>query len=182
MPSEQVKELLRKARSIALTECECRAYYKRCDKPLEVCFLLDKAGDKFVEKGLARHITKKETDDVLRKANENGLVHLCLYMPDKKVYAVCSCCACCCHEFQIVKQYQRRDLMVKSDYVAETNIQACIHCGACAERCLFDARHFKNSRLVFNAALCAGCGLCVTTCPAECTTLKPRRLKRENPY
>ena len=40
LPTEQVVEFLRNARSFALTDCECRSRYQRCDNPLEVCFLI----------------------------------------------------------------------------------------------------------------------------------------------
>lgn len=181
LPSKQAKAILGKARSIALTDCECRVHYKRCDNPVEVCLLLDEAGDKLVENGSARHITREEAEAVLRKTEESGLVHLCLYMPEKKIYAVCSCCSCCCHEFQIVKHYRRQRCMVRSDYVAETGVEACMNCGVCAERCLFEARTFSNGRMSFHPALCTGCGLCVSTCPAECITLKKKKPETVHP-
>lgn len=69
MPTEKVMQVLEAADSIALQDCECRTHYKRCDKPLEVCLLLNKVGDKAVAQHKARHVS-------LEKANENGLVHM----------------------------------------------------------------------------------------------------------
>jgi hypothetical protein len=81
LPTEQVMEIFRSARSVALQNCECRTHYQRCDKPLEVCFILNEVGDKLVAQGKARHVSLTEATEVLLKANESGLVHLSLYMP-----------------------------------------------------------------------------------------------------
>ena len=179
LPTEQVLEILRNAKSIALLECECRTHYKRCNKPLEVCIVLDEVGDKLVANGEARHVSLAKAKDVLNEANESGLVHLSLYMPDHKLWALCNCCPCCCHELQIVKQFGRNDLMVRSEYAAETDMDACTHCGQCVERCIFEARVFQDGQMVFNATACPGCGLCVTVCPVEATSLQLRKSQPE---
>jgi Pyruvate/2-oxoacid:ferredoxin oxidoreductase delta subunit len=174
MPAEQVLRVLEAAESIALQDCVCRTHYKKCDKPLEVCLLLNKAGDKAVAQAKARHISLKEATYVLKKANESGLVHMSLYMPDHEVFALCSCCSCCCHDLQIVKHTGRNDIMIRSDYVAVTDFDYCIHCGDCEERCSFDARIIKDAELKFDSDKCIGCGLCVTTCSVEAISMTTR--------
>ena len=72
LPTEQALEILRKARTVALTNCACRTHYRRCDKPVEVCLTLNETGEKEIAQGLARPITLSEAAKVLRKANENG--------------------------------------------------------------------------------------------------------------
>ncbi|MBF0557726.1 MAG: 4Fe-4S binding protein [Nitrospirae bacterium] len=175
LPAEQVKNILSDAKSIALQKCLCRVHYSRCDKPLEVCLTLNELGEKFVAKGLARHISLSEAAEVLRKADENGLVHLSLYMPDHKIVALCSCCSCCCHDIQLMKSFNRKDLMVRSEYVAVTDIDKCIDCGDCVKRCVFDARTFTDEQMHYNADQCLGCGLCVSVCPAQATVMQPRQ-------
>lgn len=174
LPTEQVMEILRKAQSVAVQNCECRTHYKRCDNPLEVCLLLNGVGDTFVRKGKARRVDVSEAAEIMKKANESGLVHLSLYMPDHEIFALCSCCPCCCHDLQIVKQYERQDLMVHSEYVAFTIAGDCIHCGECVERCVFGARVFRDGKMEYNSAACLGCGLCVTRCPAEAISMELR--------
>jgi ferredoxin len=174
LPTDQVMEVLHKAKSIAVQNCACRTHYKRCGNPLEVCFVLNDTADKVVEKGEARHVDLTEAAEILKKANHSGLVHLSLYMPDYEIFALCSCCPCCCHDLQIVKQYERKDLMVQSGYVAVTAFEDCIHCGECIERCAFDARVFQEGKMVYDPSLCLGCGLCVTRCPVGGISLKER--------
>lgn len=174
LPTEQVIEFLRSARSYALTPCACRSRYQRCDNPLEVCFLLDDAADQSVDDGTARHVSLEEATVVLRQANEHGLVHLTIYEPEHRVGAVCSCCSCCCHDLQFLRVYGRSDLVAHSEYVAQTDVETCTQCGACVERCVFGARVWQEDRLIFDAGACHGCGLCVTDCPAGATVLALR--------
>jgi len=174
LPTEQAMEILRRARSVAVQNCECRVHYRRCDHPLEVCFLLEDVGDRFVAKGEARHVDLKEASDILTLANRRGLIHLSLYMPDHEIFALCSCCECCCHDLQIVKRFGRRDLLVHSEYVAETRAADCIHCGACVPRCVFGARVLRDGKMVYDADACLGCGLCVTVCPVGATSMAQR--------
>ncbi|MCP4115103.1 MAG: 4Fe-4S dicluster domain-containing protein [Desulfobacteraceae bacterium] len=172
LPTEQVMEVLRNAKSVAVQNCACRTHYKRCDNPLEVCFLLNDIGDRKAEKGEARHVDLTEAADILKRANESGLVHLCLYMPDHQVFAVCSCCSCCCHDFQIVRQFGRNDLMVRSEYVAVTSAGDCVHCGDCVDRCVFGARILQDEKMEYDADACLGCGLCVTACPVGAISME----------
>lgn len=174
LPTEQVMALIGKAASVAVQPCECRTHYQRCDKPLEVCLLLNEVADKLVAKGEARHVDLVQAAEILKKANQSGLVHLGLYRPDHEMFALCSCCACCCHDLQIVKQYDRKDLMVRSEYTAATDAEACTHCGACVERCVFDARVFEDGVMTYHTDACLGCGLCVPVCPVEATRMVPQ--------
>lgn len=174
LPTEQVLGLLRGAKSIALKNCECRTHYQRCDNPREVCLILNEVGDQRVKMGKARHVPLEDAVSVLKNANEAGLVHLSLYMPNHEVFALCSCCTCCCHDLQLVQKHERQDLMVHSEYIAITNYDNCTHCGECTDRCVFSARSIIDEKLECNANECLGCGLCVTSCPAEAISMKIR--------
>lgn len=174
MPTEQVLRVFETAETIALQNCECRTHYNRCDKPLEVCLLLNTVGDKAVSQGKARHISVEEAADVLKKANESGLVHISLYRPDHEMYALCNCCPCCCHDLQLIKLTGRKDIGIRSEYRSETSFDICNHCGECTERCLFNARVVQNAELKYDPEKCVGCGLCVTTCPCEAISMVRR--------
>ena len=174
LPTEQVIEFLRSARSRAVTRCTCRSHYRRCDNPLEVCFLLDDAADQAVGDCAARYVSLEEAMCILRQANEHGLVHLTIYKPEHTVYAVCSCCSCCCHDLQFLRIYGRSDLIAHSEYIAQTDVEACTQCGACVQRCVFGARLWRDGRLSYDTGACYGCGLCVTVCPVGATVLRPR--------
>ena len=154
MPTEQVLEILRGARSLAVWPCVCRTHYQRCDNPVEVCLLLDQPAEALVARGAARTVTLEEAAGLLQLAADHGLS------------AVCSCCTCCCHELQILQKLGRRDRLARSEYAAVTDPEACTHCGACVDRCAFGARAMAEGRLQYRAEDCMGCGLCVTVCGA----------------
>lgn len=174
LPTEQVIEFLRTARTYAITSCTCRSHYQRCNNPLEVCFLLDDAADLAVADGAARHVSLEEAVCALSEANDRGLVHLTIYAPEQTVYAVCSCCSCCCHDLQFLKVYGRSDLIARSEYIAQTDMAACVQCGACVQRCVFGARVWEDSRMSYSPGACYGCGLCVTVCTVGATVLRQR--------
>jgi Pyruvate/2-oxoacid:ferredoxin oxidoreductase delta subunit len=176
MPTEQVLEFLRNARSFAVTHCVCRSHYKRCNNPTEICFLINDAADAEVDRGTARRISLAEAETRLRQANECGLVHLTVYNPHQYVYAICSCCACCCHDLQFLQKHGRTDLVVRSEYVAHTDMDACTHCGDCIDRCVFGARTWDDGQMRYDPDACYGCGLCVTVCPAQATVMARRSL------
>ena len=175
LPGEQVLRVLANARSIALADCVCRTHYARCDKPRDVCLLIDDIADRSVERGRGRHISLSEASGVLQKADEHGLVHMTLYMPGRKIYALCSCCPCCCHDLQLLQEYGRRDLVARSDYIAVTDRERCTDCGLCIERCMFGARSMQNGVAEFDARACLGCGLCVSVCPESAIELRVRQ-------
>jgi len=174
LPGEQALEILKNARSFALADCLCRTQYARCRKPREVCLLIDELSDKEVGHDRARRITFAEAAEVLKKADEHGLIHMTLYMPGRKIYALCSCCACCCHDLQLILDYHRHDLMVRSDYVAVTDQERCTGCGKCVERCVFGTRSLCDGTIEFDSGACIGCGLCVSVCPEQATVMNLR--------
>jgi len=174
LPTEQVIEFLRNARSFALIPCECRTHYRRCDNPVDVCFVINDAADACVAQGLGRQISIEEARNTLRQADERGLIHLTVYNPHQYVYAVCSCCACCCHDLQFLQRFGRGDLIAHSEYIARTDPDVCTHCGDCIEPCVFEARTWEDGQMRYDAGACYGCGLCVTVCPVEATVMQRR--------
>jgi ferredoxin len=75
---------------------------------------------------------------------------------------------------QLVKLFGREDIMVRSEYIALTDMDACTHCAGCVERCSFGARTFQDGAMAFVSEACVGCGLCVTACPIGAISMKMR--------
>ena len=176
LPTQQVMAILRNARTFALTNCECRERYGRCDHPLEVCFLINDMAERYTKLGKGRRISLGEAAGILKLADERGLIHLTIYNPEQHVYALCSCCSCCCHDLQFLQRYGRSDLIARSDYIVKTNMEECVHCGRCVERCVFSARRMIDGRMTYTEEACYGCGLCVSVCPSNANTMRLRSI------
>lgn len=171
LPSEQAIEILQNARIIGLQKCHCRQHYSRCDKPLEVCLILNDMATTLIEKGIARKITLSEASEVLQEGDTHGLVHLSLFMPDHQIFALCSCCACCCHDLQLVLKHQHPEILAHADYIAITDPERCTDCLACVDRCIFSARRIDANSLKYDPQACLGCGLCVSVCDPNATVM-----------
>jgi len=174
LPTPQAIQILHNARTFALANCTCRTHYRRCDHPLEICLLINDIADAWVVIGKAHRLSLEQAEEVLRKANVHGLVHQAAYNPDQYIWAVCSCCPCCCYRLQILNQFGRDDLVVRSDYIASQEKSRCNACGLCVSRCIFAARQMIGGELVYRSERCFGCGLCITACPEEAITLRHR--------
>jgi len=175
LPTQQAIEHLKKAELCALTRCGCRVAFGNCDNPLDTCLILDEEAEHLIARGLAKEITLEEAERTLEIADKAGLVHLTLYLPGQRVYAVCSCCPCCCHELQALLNYGKTFFVAESDYTAVCDTDQCNGCGECTRRCIFGAREMRNGKSFVREENCYGCGLCVTTCPTKATRLIPRK-------
>jgi NAD-dependent dihydropyrimidine dehydrogenase PreA subunit len=174
LPTQQAIEILKEARFFALAKCGCRVAFRNCNNPLDTCLLLDEEAEYLMSRGYAKKISLDEAKNVLEIANRAGLVHLTLYLPGQKIYAICSCCPCCCHDLQALLKYGKTFFVAKSDYIAICNADLCNGCGVCVERCIFGAREIRNGKSIVKDN-CYGCGLCVTTCPTGASQLSPRK-------
>jgi NAD-dependent dihydropyrimidine dehydrogenase PreA subunit len=179
LPSSQALEILKASDAVALASCLCRELAGRCDAPREVCFHLGGFARKTVERNEGRFVSMEEAEEVLRLAERSGLVHLTLFDPERKVFALCSCCECCCHDFHLLKNRGRVDLVAHSEFIAATDLMLCADCGECVPLCHFGARKMAEGRLVYDKETCYGCGLCVPACPVGATVMKPREASGE---
>lgn len=176
LKTDQAIEILRRCKTFALARCLCRSHYKRCRNPVEVCLMIDAAADKYVAAGEARYISIEEAEEVLRTADQHGLVHLTLSNPEQKVFALCNCCPCCCHDLLLLRTYGRNDLIARSEFISLTDLSMCVHCGDCVMRCVFKARSMDDGIMVTVPKACYGCGLCVTICPEQAIVMEPRTI------
>ncbi|MGQ9722555.1 MAG: ATP-binding protein [Candidatus Jordarchaeum sp.] len=172
-PFEDVIELLKPVNYFAVAHCPCRqiASYTGdgCNHSTEVCLHFDSMGEYMVEHNMAREVTREETIEILRKANEEGLVH----MTDNhqgKITTICNCCGCCCIFFRMLKEMNLPRAVAKSNYVSRVDPDLCAACGTCTERCPVGAITVDEFAVV-DEERCVGCGVCYPTCPQEAIKL-----------
>ncbi len=175
---ESVAQIIAKARSIAVTNCTCRLSMRKCDRPLEVCLQVDNAADYNLARGTGRALSKDEAMDILKEAEEAGLVHVTMNRHEGNHF-ICNCCPCCCQTMPVLIEGGIR-VVDPSRFVAAVDAQECIGCGTCEERCYFSAISFpggEDSPAVVDPERCMGCGLCLVTCPTGAITLSEAREK-----
>lgn len=172
LPYEQVESILRRAEVITVQECPCRTREEGCDNPKETCLIMDGAGRYMLTRGFGREITVDEALDILRDAEERGLVHE--VENTERPTALCNCCTCCCVFLKAITHYSQENVVAHSRFRAEIDAELCIGCGVCQERCHFGAIHEDGSVYRVDQGACYGCGLCSTTCPVEAITMFER--------
>ena len=169
LPFEEVANIVNKAYKIAVAPCVCRKRARRCDHPSEVCLSFDLAADMTIKRGHGRKINKKEAIEVLKIAEEAGLVH-CVDNKQKGLMFICNCCSCACGAVRAATVHGYSNAIVPSRYQAQLNEEACIGCGTCVDKCQFNAITLEDKAII-DLTKCFGCGNCATNCSEEAITL-----------
>lgn len=173
MTYEDAEQMMKDHKSIVLAPCICRQEKRMigeaCDKPEESCIIFDTAGEYYVRNGMGREITLEEGLEVLKRADETGLV----LQPgnSQKANNICCCCGCCCGVLRTLKKHPQPANLISSAFYAISDSELCNACEVCAERCQMDAIQYDDGFAEIDLDRCIGCGLCVTTCPTEALTM-----------
>ncbi len=172
---DDIRHIVTHARNLAVTPCSCRVIDGRCGKPVEVCVQIDKAADYALERGTGRKLEKEEALALLKKCEEEGLIHV---SDNKRApgHVICNCCSDCCLNWPSVRTGLGK-FVVPSRFRAEIDPDRCTACETCLGRCYFDAlvMEGEGGKAAVRPEKCMGCGLCLVTCPTEAVTLKAVR-------
>lgn len=160
---------------IAVMECICRQGKTLIDEPcaktelVESCFAFRGAAESFIEKGLAKEISKERALELLKKAEDDGLV----LQPGNSLRPmnICTCCGCCCGILTNQKKFPAPAQFFATNFYAEVDSDLCIGCGICEERCNMDAVDVEDALAHVDLTHCIGCGVCVPTCTSEAIKL-----------
>ncbi|HEY5502672.1 MAG TPA: 4Fe-4S binding protein [Candidatus Anoxymicrobiaceae bacterium] len=172
---EDVREMIDEADVIAVTNCTCRLTAQKCDRPVEICMQLGKAGSYSIERGTGRPVDKDEALALLKKAEEAGLIHVTMNRASE-THFICNCCNDCCMTFPMLINKQLK-MCDPSRYAARVDESLCDSCGECLERCYFGALSMEDSSsgALIDASSCMGCGLCQVVCPTGAIVLEQVR-------
>jgi Pyruvate/2-oxoacid:ferredoxin oxidoreductase delta subunit len=166
---DSVRRIIETATRIAVSPCTCRLSMQRCDGPVEVCLQINRGADYTIERGSGREVDLAEALAILEKARDAGLVHVTMNKADAGHF-ICNCCGCCCQSFSLLKSNGPK-MCDPSRFRPAVDAEACTGCGACAERCWFDAVAVDGETAVVDPEKCLGCGQCATVCPVDAVTM-----------
>ena len=137
---EEVTKYLDAATTFTVSDCSCRTSRESmgegCGHLKEnMCIQLDHAAEYYIKTGRGREITREEAKDIIRKAEDNGLMHSIpnLDFPGQ-THAICNCCGCGCYAMRLANEYVNGDI-VRSNYVSVVDESKCVACGECVDVC-----------------------------------------------
>lgn len=161
---EDVSRMIEEADVIAVTNCTCRLTARKCDRPVEICMQLGKAGAYALDRGTGRELTRQEALDMLEEAERAGLVHVTMNRASD-THFICNCCNDCCMTFPMLINKQLK-MCDPSRFRARVDATACNSCGDCLERCYFGALSLEDESegAKVDGEACMGCGLCQISC------------------
>jgi Pyruvate/2-oxoacid:ferredoxin oxidoreductase delta subunit len=185
LPEENFRLFIQNSKHRIMAPCGCRKLWAKCDHAIETCFACfdNSRGDYYLGKPgrVLREVSLEESMDIVRKAEEAGLVHI----------GVCYCCPDACEILYSLTKTKRYDLLGASRYQAAVNTDLCSGCQECLDRCYFEAIEMKKpaGSKKLKASIvnenCKGCGLCVVSCKQKALTLElvrpPEFIKNPQP-
>jgi len=178
-PPEKLIEKVKETSYQAVAHCPCRLMRKysedeeACEHSTENCLHFGSLGRYIVEKGIGREITVDETLDILKRSNEEGLVHVTGNYQEE-IETICNCCSDACIFLTGFLQQGEENMFARSNFVCAINEETCVECGTCAERCPVDAISLDDGPAGVDRDRCIGCGVCYPSCPSESVSLEAR--------
>jgi Na+-translocating ferredoxin:NAD+ oxidoreductase subunit B len=167
---------------IVVLECVCRKGAEKGGAPCkrtsrtETCMALRDMAKNIVKTGtIGRRISKEEALDILQKNQDDGLV-----LQPSNAQApdfICSCCGCCCGLLKLHKFIPNPVDHWATNFFAEVNLELCLGCSSCEERCQAAALKMNQASQVMTVDLsrCLGCGLCIEACPEGALELRKKQ-------
>ena len=137
---ERLSYYLNKYDLFSVSPCSCRASRTLlgdgCGHLAEdMCVQMGKGAEHYIRTGRARQISREEAYEILKRAEDNGLMH---DIPNiegvGETSAICNCCSCACFGLRAAMMFGARDA-IRSNFVAEVDEAKCVACAQCVEVC-----------------------------------------------
>ena len=139
-PDERLSYYLDKYDTFSVSPCSCRASRTSLGDGCghlaeEMCVQMGKGAEHYIRSGRARQITREEAEEIILRAEENGLMHDIPNIEEPgETSAICNCCACACFGLRAGLMFGARDA-IRSNFVAKVDEAKCVACGQCVEVC-----------------------------------------------
>jgi NAD-dependent dihydropyrimidine dehydrogenase PreA subunit len=118
---------------------------------------------------------KEETLKIIRKFDEEGLMHSVWSGVTPYVIGLCNCDRDCgAYGNTIVKRGVPN--FFRAEYICQVDWDQCTGCKECMSQCQFGAQFYSSAlgKVYIAPERCYGCGVCRATCPQNAIALIPR--------
>ena len=128
---DEVHKLIEDAWAVSVGPCSCRRARRLMGEGCghleeDMCMYLNDNAKNYSETGAHRLISKEEAYEILKRAEDNGLVHELNVTPGyDDTTAICNCCG--------------TPDAIRTNYVARVDKDKCVACGQCVENCQLNA-------------------------------------------
>ncbi len=172
-PFDSAAGIINANQAWGVVDCICRTQKaligEGCEHPLDVCMVLSNQPKAFDHSSVIRPLTQTEAHATLKRAADAGLVHS-VSNNQQGLWYICNCCTCSCGILRGMADLGLANVVARSPYVNTVDEARCGLCGACVEKCMFDALEI-GMQLEISGQRCVGCGVCTLACPEEALTL-----------
>ena len=137
---DELTTIIDNAKAISVGPCSCRRSRRLMGEGCghleeDMCIYLDDNAINFSKNGEHRLVSKEEAYEILKRAEDNGLVHDVNQAPGfDGVTAICNCCGCSCYALRITELFRSPEA-VRSNFIARVDKDKCVACGQCVENC-----------------------------------------------
>ncbi|MCI2069315.1 MAG: FAD-dependent oxidoreductase [Bacilli bacterium] len=142
--AEEISHYVDSATDISVAACSCRVSRRLMNEGCghleqDMCLQFNEAARDFIETGRGRRISKEEANAIIKKAEDNGLMHETPNIDgDGKTHALCNCCGCSCFSLR-TGEYFHTSTLIRSNYISHVDPEKCVACGECVEVCPMNA-------------------------------------------
>ena len=137
---DELTTIIENATAISVGPCSCRRSRRLMGEGCghleeDMCMYINDNAINFSKNGEHRLISKQEAYEILKRAEDNGLVHDVNQAPGfDDVTAICNCCGCSCYALRITEMFRAPE-GVRSNFLAKVDKDKCVACGQCVENC-----------------------------------------------
>lgn len=141
---DELRTLIEKAEIISVGPCSCRRARRLMGEGCghledDMCMYLNDNAKTYIKTGAHRQVSKEEAYQILKRAEDNGLVHEINQSSGfDEAGAICNCCGCSCFALRIAEYFRKPD-SIRSNFVAKVEKENCVACGQCVENCQTNA-------------------------------------------
>ena len=141
---EELSKYIEANTIFSVSNCSCRTAREIMGEGCghlkeDMCIQMGHAAEYYIRTGRGREVNKDEVYEILRRAEENGLMHEIPNLDGSgHTHAICNCCGCGCFSMRTAEMFLNAD-MVRSNYVSQIDRDKCVACGQCVENCPVNA-------------------------------------------